>query len=367
MSEGRNSSFQPAIRGDRLPRSLVAIVLLAVVLRGLVAVLTRSWHFSPERGFWAFGYEMGQIAAALARGDGFAWPGPPPEPTAWMPPLYPAVMAAAFWLWGTFSPQAALALELLQVGAAAVTCVLLYYLGARLYHRHAGLWAALLFAVYPPAIHFAVQKIWATSLFTACFLGCVLMCLRTAEHPSVAAGVRLGALLAVTVLLDPTALSAYPFLLAWLWWYAAGERRTRTQVVAATLLTLGIGITPWLIRNSLVFGQFMFVQSNFGHELYVANNENATGYYGEHVRAIQDELTGQVPTTLLSDAERETVKSANEAQRNALYQHKAVDFIAEHPLRFLQLTALRTMLFWVYVPYTNTLQGVITLLIYLTV
>ena len=111
------------------------------------------------------------------------------KPTAWMPPVYPFIMAAAFKIFGVFSNQAAIALEIFQIIVSALTCIVLYFLGKRLYNAKAGLVAAFLFAMYPPAIHFAVQKIWSTSLFTCCFLLVILVFLWRADHPHVKGGI----------------------------------------------------------------------------------------------------------------------------------------------------------------------------------
>jgi hypothetical protein len=80
-----------------------------------LAVATTSWVFPRDDNSWAFGYELGQIAASLAMGDGFGWPENvlyadlyhPGQPTAWMPPISPFLIAAAFKSFGTFNKEAA--------------------------------------------------------------------------------------------------------------------------------------------------------------------------------------------------------------------------------------------------------------------
>jgi hypothetical protein len=84
---------------------LIAIVVLALGARLAVAVLTRSWVFPSDRNFWGFAYEMGQIAASLALGNGFSWPDwseLPAGPTAWMAPIFPLIMAGMFKIFGIF-------------------------------------------------------------------------------------------------------------------------------------------------------------------------------------------------------------------------------------------------------------------------
>src|SRR5688500_14159938 len=110
---------------------LIGIVVLACAARLIYGALIQSWAFSSQSDFCACGYELGQIAASPALGDGFSWPQANPlqdiyspgRPTAWMPPLYPFLIAAAFKIFGVFSEQAAIALELFQTIVSALTCV----------------------------------------------------------------------------------------------------------------------------------------------------------------------------------------------------------------------------------------------------
>jgi hypothetical protein len=144
-------------------RLLAGIAAFAFALRVVVAIATRSWDIPSDEGHFLFGYEMGQIGNGIAKGHGFSWPTRvlfhAPGPTAWMPPVYPLIIGAVFALFGAFTPTAAIVLELLQAALASACCVLVFLLARRLFDARAGYAAAVMLAVYPPAVHFAVQKI----------------------------------------------------------------------------------------------------------------------------------------------------------------------------------------------------------------
>lgn len=314
--------------GDRETRLLTGVVLLALVARLALAVFTESWVF-PRRGisrpmFWPFGYEMGQIAASIAMGNGFSWPewSRHPGPTAWMPPVYPIIMAGVFKIFGTYSTASAMVLELFQAITSALSCVLLFFIGKRLFNAQAGLLAALMLAVYPPALHFAVQKIWSTNLFVFCLFLVILQFFKLAEAPTLKRSILTGLSLGITSLIDPIIFAFWPFALAWLFFKGDGVWRTRLAAVMVVLLTLSATISPWLVRNYLVFDQFAFIKSNFSKELYVNTKQE------------------------LSIVERQHLEGINEAQRGNFYRKKAFEFIRNHPVQFVRPVAERSILYW---------------------
>lgn len=332
---------------QRLPHPLVAVLAAGLAARAAVAVLTRSWDVPARRDFLAFGYEMGRIAKALATGHGFAWPPGTdwlwyePGPTAWMPPLYPALMALVFEGFGLFTPASAGVLIALQTAVSLLTCALLYVVGRPVFGRGAALLAALALALYPAAIHFSVQKFWSTTFFAACPLLLILVLERAARRPGLPVGLAGGLLFGVVALLDPVVLAVVPFALAWLLWRPDGEAGARTRVAIAALAGLLVALSPWLVRNHAVFGRIVPVKSNFGNELFVGNNPASVGDHRDVG------LTLRHWDELLTPAERARIETGNEVDRNALLGAKAMRYVAADPVRFLRLSANRFVNYWI--------------------
>jgi 4-amino-4-deoxy-L-arabinose transferase-like glycosyltransferase len=350
---------------------LIAVVVLALSARLGVAMLTNSWVFPSDDNFWSFGYEMGQIAASLAMGNGFSWPewsAYPPGPTAWMPPMYPLIMAGFFKIFGMFSVQAAVALELFLTAMSVLTCIWAFVLGKHLYNAAVGLVAAFLLAIYPPSVRYAVQNLWDTSLFTSCLLLIILMCLKLSRHPTVKQGIMLGSTLGFTALVNPTILSTLPFAIVWLYLKANGTRGTVIKAISVMLLTFGLVISPWIIRNYVIFGRFLFIKSNFGHELYKGNNEHGLAEIDSAITITNRIVANNARIgPVFTEAETAFLEQANEAARNQFLLGKAASFIAEHPLRFVRQTIKRFALFWTYMKPYGGWQARFTLTIYFSI
>ncbi|HMH00518.1 MAG TPA: hypothetical protein VK555_03845, partial [Terriglobales bacterium] len=70
------------------------IVLIALSLRLAVITFGPTYHITPRRDHFQFGWEMGRIARSIATGNGFSSPTDlPTGPSAWAPPLYPYILA----------------------------------------------------------------------------------------------------------------------------------------------------------------------------------------------------------------------------------------------------------------------------------
>src|ERR1700760_1237884 len=89
-SEQRNSF--------RAPRM---IFWVAFALRVVVILVGHTYRVRSEFHNFNFGFEGGRIAQSLVTGHGYASPfNAPSGPTAWLPPLYPLLLAGCFKLFG---------------------------------------------------------------------------------------------------------------------------------------------------------------------------------------------------------------------------------------------------------------------------
>jgi 4-amino-4-deoxy-L-arabinose transferase-like glycosyltransferase len=298
-------------------------------------VLLHSWQFPSER---EFGYEEGEIAYAIANGQGFSWPqtwrpvGPPgamvkrdlPEPTTWKAPIAPSIIAAAFWLFGSYTVRAAVAIELFQIGLSVLSVYLVFRLGRTVFNEWTGLTAALIFALYPTSIYFSVKKIEYATLLTLLGLLFIHQTLELAKRPSTSGSILLGAIAGVATLVNPVILAFCLPAGLWLMWKCKSEWSTRIKYAIA-MSACGVAVlTPWLVRNYIVFDQFMFVRSNFAREFVRSNSEkDRRELADEHTR------TGQ-----------------NEEQSSARFQQRAISLVLEKPARFVENVGIRIRNFW---------------------
>jgi len=268
------------------------LVVLAFAVRIAFMLGARTYLFEAYRyDEYSYHNEATNIARSIAEGRGFSSPfsADYTGPTAWIAPVYPYLVAFFFRLFGEFSTNAAIALMLLQSAFSALTCVPIVAIGDRCAGRRAGSIAALLWAVFPWFSKWAVCWIWEVSLSALLFTVLFWCALRLADGASRKMWLGYGALWGFALLVNPALLTLLPASLIWCAYKL--RKGWLRHTVAAGIVCLVV-ISPWLVRNRIVFGHWAFLRGNFGFEFWLGNARYATprGWVKQHPMGNPEQL-----------------------------------------------------------------------------
>jgi hypothetical protein len=270
--------------------------------------------------------ECAHIASSLVSGAGYSspWDNMPVAPSAQQPPLYPLLLAGIFRVFGAYSRLSAIAGLAVDSVAGAATAVLLRYLGERSLHDPAsGVLAAWIMALWPYEAIISLQ-LWNQALTALMLVGFLfLLPVIPAERRRNRFG--LGLYGGVTALLNPSMLAPVVCV------FAARFRPTRRALLplAACLLA----ISPWAVRNFVVFGRFIPLRDNFGFELWVGNHP---GLPLRHPMAFR----GAFPAADLRQANFDEVKFLTQKSQ------EVKRYIRQRPGEFARRCAWRVWEFW---------------------
>ncbi len=225
-------------------------------------------------------------------------------------------------------------LRFVQGFLGALTAVSLYFQARLCFRRFswngtAGIWAAVLAAVWPPLIVYAARAMTETLFLFLLQSGMVLVLAaeRGLRGGAPAGGVLLGA----AALCRPVILPFLPAALFWLALPGVGGRRCyfRAGWFAAAAVVV---LTPWTWRNFRLFGALVPVATQSGNILYLANNPVATGGTGSIARLIESGVY-------------HTGEKEDEIAYSRAYGSAALKHIAADPRRFLSLSRRRLIWF----------------------
>src|SRR5579862_7950427 len=244
-------------REDRNKRALLraACSLPLIVLVALLLRVGFAWDYVGQNSRQAlavlpFLQESGNIAASLASGHGFSSPFRiETGPTAWMPPLYPWLLAGIFRVFGVRTYDSFLAAVALNILCSAFTCVPIFFAGKRVGGVAVAASAAWLWAFFPNTILNAFESMWdasMTALLAAIILWATLAIEKSERWRE---WVGYGLLWGVTLLTNVTLISLLPLLLGWLAyrrWKAWSRTSESTNVIASAAvrpaLALGVAL-----------------------------------------------------------------------------------------------------------------------------
>jgi len=251
------------------------------------------------------------------------------------PPLYPYFLAALFSVVGVDSPLAKVA----QVLLAAVTGLLLYRIGSKLFSKRAGASALIIYTFFWE-VAFTSQTFLSENLYW--FLSALLLylCIKAKTVNLWFVGVIVGLL---TLLRPPSLL----FLLPVLWLVANSDRRHKLMQMLLVIVCAFVTVLPWSIRNFLVFHQFVFVYTDGGINLWMGNYQDTGGGYN----VPRANFPNEVPHLHSKGAARET-------ERDYFYYQQSKAYIIHHPLRVMDLAIAKTALtFLPWRPPINNTTG----------
>ncbi len=320
------------------------VVWLALLLR--LAYLTFGHTYRPSRidGTFGMGWETGRIASAIASGHGFSDPFyGHTGPTAWIAPVYPYLLALIFKLFGVYTPLSSWVALALNSLFSALTCIPVYRIAERCFGKCVAQWSALLWAVLPYAMYWAVRAQWETSL-TALLLAMVLWVALQLRDRAVrgissrALWIELGILWGLLALSNPSVLLFLPSCGLWIVW-----KNPRTQIanalMAATIFLLMIA--PWTARNYLVFGKLVPLRGNFGAEFRMGNGPGADGLWLFYLHPVKNEI------------EFAHYRQMGEPAYVRSRLHEALVYVKTHPARFAVISVKRFVYFWYGTPRTQ--------------
>jgi hypothetical protein len=342
---------------------------VGLVVRVLYMTLAHTYRFRVSEDHFQFGWEMGRIGRALATGYGYADPfDGHTGPTAWNPPLYPLLIGGVFRIFGVYTPLSAWVLLTFNSICSAAIAPAIVEIACRCFahlpdaggktrggHPTAfsiALWSGWLWTLYPAAMQYAVRWIWDISL-TAFLLTCVFVLalrVRGIGNPgpparTLSLWAAFGVLWGLIALSNSSLLLVLPVTGVWMLGGRGWPSRLRQNLAGAALAALlcTVCVTPWTMRNYLVFHAFIPSRDNLGAELDESLKPSNMGFpWG-------NPLTLNSLNVARPEFRRYIALGEAEYLRQRTIHAKLA--LASDPGFFRRMTARRFYFYWISVPH----------------
>jgi len=319
---------------------IVWVFLLGLVLRlGSLAV-------NYEKMYWENDWRMSVPAVRMLEGKGLSLTDET-GPSAYRPPLYILWLAGAYAIFGPFSEFGP---SLLQILVSSLNVLLVYLLAKEIWkQKDYAVASALLLAIHPYVVYHDAA-LYHTFLSTALLLAGSFYLVRgiNAEKPKplFASGIFFGlCILILSTIVPWLALVILAGLV--LWKIPFKKRATLTAVFAAGIF---LAWSPWIIRNAIVFNEFVPLTTEAGVTLWMGNNPNSAELLktrGHEASPVPKGTAFNLPSAYLGCVPEGWCRGGiTEVEENTNLRDMAMGWITTHPWDFTRLTVWRFAGIW---------------------
>lgn len=370
---------------DRARKALLApplfafalgVYLLALLPRLLVVIALGDAPLNLDE------IEYDRIAWNLSEGLGYTWFFE--LPTTYRSPGYPGLLALVYSVFGPDYSVGRLIGALIAASAAPLTAIL----GTQTLGQPAGRLASILVALYPPLIFYA-NALMSENLFGVLLLLTLVLCVSMLHSASLWRAAAAGVVFAGATLTTSAFAAFLIFLLAFTAFRAHQHPGLWLRSAVFTLAALLV-LAPWVARNHALTDRIMFLDSRLGINLHIGFSPEADGQFHNPDLLLTEYQQAKARLLMPSESyvdfmhwlmrdryaylgrERIVTPIPNEirAQRpvvdlilNDMGREKALEYMAEQPLRSVSLSLAKFSGFWgleqrVYVfAYSNNMFG----------
>jgi tetratricopeptide (TPR) repeat protein len=259
-------------------------------------------------------------------------------------PLYPYFLGIVYTVFG----ESFYVARLIQILIGSLSCVLIYLLGKKLFHRTIGIIASVIASFYAPLIHFDAQlELPVLEVFFDLLLFLLLLNAGTKLKKRwwLLAGIVSG--LSATV--RPNILIFVPFVLLWISLKLWKEHKNKILTFCLFFL-LGtiLIISPVTIRNWVVGKDFVLISSQGGINFFIGNNIESDGKTAVAAPGMlpYEGYKDNIWLTSIKLAERSLGRKLKPSEISNFWFKLGFRFIKTHPLKYLQLLGKKLYFFW---------------------
>ncbi|MCD6327159.1 glycosyltransferase family 39 protein [bacterium] len=354
-------------------KTFLLITAAALFIRIVYLLLAPQTPVLTYYNFDEGDYEL--IAKNVYEGNGYCYI--KGQPTAFRPPLYPLMIASIYQITGKRSH---LAVKLTQALISAVTAGLIFLLASIVLSRAAGLWAGMLFCIYPIMLYY-VPKLLTETLFIALLCASLCLLLFAVKRGAVKFYALAGLAFGVAFLCRPVLLPFLVGLFVPMIILLARRGAIKGPLVrgASLLLVFVVVISPWVIRNYVVFDEFIPTDTHLGWVLW-HNTKVHFDFDADFEKSRREIDEAQAAGTLTSEsffdaiqrhahygaqAQQDGIRKAydptqmpqSETEISRFFIRKTFEFFRDKKLRLVRDRVANFINFWMPISSTEGRKG----------
>jgi 4-amino-4-deoxy-L-arabinose transferase-like glycosyltransferase len=244
------------------------------------------------------------------------------------------LVASVFKVFGVYTLKSAVVVLTLNSLFSALTCLTVFLIARKSFGREIALRAGWMWALFPYAIHFAAERVWAYCLDTLLLSLVFLVALHLEDMKSLRAWLGFGLLAGLAILGCQPVLLVTIFLVARICYRLRQRGRPWALPAGLAALMVVLVVSPWLVRNYQTFDRFVPFRSTFWLVMCVSNTGDLSDIVPDWAH----------PAT--SKAEMAEFRRLGELNYMDSKRRQTLNYISAYPDAFVSLTVRRFFCIW---------------------
>tara|TARA_B100001057_G_C22867901_1_gene957412 strand:+ start:5939 stop:7177 length:1239 start_codon:yes stop_codon:yes gene_type:complete len=265
-------------------------------------------------------------------------------PSAYMPILYPLLVTFFIYIFG-YNNVSVFLILVFQSFLGAVNCFMIGKIYEEKFNSKS--LTVILFTSFFPLHIFMSTQISASTLYVFLITSVLLFYYRLLKLNNIKNAFILGFSLGLLTLSRADAILIIPAIITLLLLLHKNISYKNTMIFTLTSLLV---IAPMSIRNYNTFGFFYPLTISGGLNLWLGNNEDATGSRMNYVVPYKP-----IPDTIQNQISSLKINSNYEVNLDNIYKEEAKQFIINNPLKSFELSMQKVIFFWVHI-YDQRIQ-----------
>ncbi len=262
-------------------------------------------------------------------------------------PMYPWFLGVQYFLFGDRPPI----FKLIQMILGAFSCVLLYWIGERIFNPRVGLLAGLVMAFYPVLIYYNGELL-IESFFVFVTLSAFFLLFKTVrEQKGIGRHFIVGVAFGLAAITRPNILLFMPVLFFLYLFDLRNYWEFKKRILCGLVLALGtlMPILPVTAINAIRGHDFVLISYEGGINFYMGNKPSADGHsaktdkrydYTGHYR---DSVEYYSQRKMQDETARKEIKPS---EISSYWYRKSWDWIKSNPMDWIYLLLKKTVLFF---------------------
>ena len=245
---------------------IVAVFLVAISSRLTFTGFFVGFHEDTAQFSKLEGDERGYVNLARNIADGRDY-ATGQRDKMWRTPGYPIFLSSILM---SFGYQLGI-VRIFQAILGGISCVLVFFIGEKLFGTKVGLLSALYFAIYPPHVFMSTQ-ILSENLLLPFSLFVVLSFMDAVKTNALRNIVACGVVLGLAVLTRPESGGVVLCIFGAVVVSSSAQIRVKIYMSACIVLFMFLVLSPWLIRNYFIAGRLV-LSTVAGEAFWGGNND----------------------------------------------------------------------------------------------